>query len=812
MLRIQARSGFALVAALFVLSAVALLVVLVTRLGSQQADHAQQAWTQEMARRQAQVAFDRARERVELLLGPDSRTTRRAATGEIEVWRMGSEPQPLGFLSTEAATAERMALPGGAEAPLVELRNAEGTLLGRCAYWVDDEGLKANLARLGPPQATPMATPAERYRGRRRFRADGWPEGSGDFSPEGLDDLDLEPAQRSDFTVWSKGVLADVQGGGLRQNWSSLAAPEAVRAYVANAPAAWDADRRVLSAGAGPGQPGPLLTEAELRAGVYAFRYQGHISLNLRYYVQAELWNPYPWPLVFPDADDAAGYEQAMRLVWQQLPRVRVRSYRPNGTGWTLRDDTGWQSLDDLQREGYPPERNVASWLEVAGLRLEPGELYRAFEPALERQPEGLARRLSDDFRLDPARDRLVVELSGGDYALHLLPYTDPPPSEGYATEAAYAHQRQISTASRSWTFEPPLSVAREDRPAVFLLASDLFRPEHCYWGLHWRADEAALVKGTRAFARDGEKAGESLPVDFALPLTPEARAGGYWQSPEWRSHPEGATQATWLDWPLVPPQTLGELRSLADYEALGQAGGPNAAYDFAFFAADRAGLVPWPVDTVLPEPDDPEAAAKALRVGAFNVNSTSYAAWRALLSAGFVRLPGSDAAAYASTEGEPRDAVGLARVASVAAGPDLSDDQLDQLAALLAQGNRERTQPWASLQEMVDRGWLQQCLEAVQPLYTEAQRLQDVPATGLPGVVDQADVLARLEPVLAARSDTFRVLFYGEALHPRSGEVVGRAWGEAILQRTPELRADGQGRAFAVRAFRWLRPPSVRD
>jgi Arc/MetJ-type ribon-helix-helix transcriptional regulator len=97
--------------------------------------------------------------------------------------------------------------------------------------------------------------------------------------------------------------------------------------------------------------------------------------------------------------------------------------------------------------------------------------------------------------------------------------------------------------------------------------------------------------------------------------------------------------------------------------------------------------------------------------------------------------------------------------------------------------------------------------------------------STGIPGWLTQADVLQVIGPVLSARSDTFRIRSYGEALDS-SGTPVARAWCEAIVQRTPEFIDPANpsetrpanlnltnarfGRRFAVVSFRWLHPDEI--
>jgi hypothetical protein len=61
------------------------------------------------------------------------------------------------------------------------------------------------------------------------------------------------------------------------------------------------------------------------------------------------------------------------------------------------------------------------------------------------------------------------------------------------------------------------------------------------------------------------------------------------------------------------------------------------------------------------------------------------------------------------------------------------------------------------------------------------------VSGLGAPGIVTQMDVLNSVGPNLTARSDTFVIRAYGEA-HDDAGNVIGKAWVEVVVQRTPEF------------------------
>ena len=93
--------------------------------------------------------------------------------------------------------------------------------------------------------------------------------------------------------------------------------------------------------------------------------------------------------------------------------------------------------------------------------------------------------------------------------------------------------------------------------------------------------------------------------------------------------------------------------------------------------------------------------------------------------------------------------------------------------------------------------------------------------STGIPGWLTQADVLQVIGPSIAARSDTFRIRTYGEALSQDGKTVLAKAWCEAVVQRLPQyidptnpptdrattLTALNKlfGRKFQIVSFRWL-------
>jgi len=234
----------------------------------------------------------------------------------------------------------------------------------------------------------------------------------------------------------------------------------------------------------------------------------------------------------------------------------------------------------------------------------------------------------------------------------------------------------------------------------------------------------------------------------------------------------------------------------------------------------------------------DPEAYRKiavsqAVR-GAFNVNSTSVNAWRAMLASIQAARqpcclvgPGSDHPTM--TDLGPADArrarfsrFRLPNGSATASDPeyacwqaprDLTESELDRLARAVVRQVRSRG-PFLSLGEFVNRqlgpqadvrtlrGALQAAIDEADLndeaasagiLITEAMVADHHYATpaaatgpsaqGAPGFLTQADLLAALGNAATVRSDTFRVRAYGES-RDAAGAVVARATCEAVVQR----------------------------
>ena len=223
--------------------------------------------------------------------------------------------------------------------------------------------------------------------------------------------------------------------------------------------------------------------------------------------------------------------------------------------------------------------------------------------------------------------------------------------------------------------------------------------------------------------------------------------------------------------------------------------------------------------------------ATRIMIEGAFNVNSTSKTAWKAILST----MDGSELPVISQTT--PRlnpdwtipkgirfsrfnhpilnDGYrGGGRDASFWQGwRELSDEELDDLAESIVEEVKDRG-PFRSMAEFVNRdpfsdkashqykGALQAAIDnsVNKSIDNSVGRAASNPtgasysktvsgesqAAGHAAYLLQGDVLQCLAPIMQVRSDYFRIRTCGEALD-KTGKVVARVWCEAFVQRRPE-------------------------
>ncbi len=270
--------------------------------------------------------------------------------------------------------------------------------------------------------------------------------------------------------------------------------------------------------------------------------------------------------------------------------------------------------------------------------------------------------------------------------------------------------------------------------------------------------------------------------------------------------------------------------------------------------------------------------AAHLVVDGAFNVNSTSVDAWRVLFSS----LRGKPVA-YLESGKTPLESVSADKTAvnSVMlpnakpisssaisspnnpseqwiAGRELTDTEIGKLAEAMVRQVKLRG-PFLSMSEFINRrldgsnakdmalkGALQAALDdpsvSINAQFRTPARVLDSEVAGVgfafpdaakgpiaygsQPYVDQADVLRSLAEQLTPRGDTFVIRTYGDSIDAQ-GNVVARAWCEAVVQRVPEyldpadenhvktasLLSEANkrhGRRFQIVNFRWLNADEV--
>jgi len=258
--------------------------------------------------------------------------------------------------------------------------------------------------------------------------------------------------------------------------------------------------------------------------------------------------------------------------------------------------------------------------------------------------------------------------------------------------------------------------------------------------------------------------------------------------------------------------------------------------------------------------------AAHLMVDGAFNVNSTSVGAWKAMLASlrdhAIARLNPATTGGVSlqNLEARKTPVIGLLNPNGNESTPSaliaeqeqwrgyrtLTDEQIDALAKALVRQIKIRG-PFLSMSDFVNRrvgndnelarqGALQAAIEeanlngALDHGSRAVGSIAGTPfpqaatgsrAAGAPGYISQADLLTPLGPVLQPRSDSFTIRAYGTSTD-KQGKVLARAWCEAVVQRVPEyvvavdlpevagdnLTSEANrtfGRKLQIVSFRWL-------
>lgn len=342
------------------------------------------------------------------------------------------------------------------------------------------------------------------------------------------------------------------------------------------------------------------------------------------------------------------------------------------------------------------------------------------------------------------------------------------------------------------------------------------------------------------------------------------------------------ANQALWDDWffsGIAPQEAPGfsnrrNQRTVASDFLAGTAPLPAHRYRPALGGTDPKDILPKLFSGSRVTPQGHLLTAMLLEVdGLFNVNSTSVEAWKSVFSALKDRhlvtrdLNGAEtpsAVPYDTpvanlnapmdmrvARGQPAD---IKEPAQWLGYRTLNDEEIDELARAVVREVRKRG-PFLSLADFINRrpsndpevalsGAIQSALDSPSvsinkpfrgagrqvalgnsATFPFPQAESGPAATGIPGIVKQADILTPIAPYLSARSDSFLIRACGRVTDAK-GAVIATAYCEAEVQRTaafmdpldtpdtlPAKLAPLNktfGRRFEIVSFRWLDPATI--
>ena len=339
------------------------------------------------------------------------------------------------------------------------------------------------------------------------------------------------------------------------------------------------------------------------------------------------------------------------------------------------------------------------------------------------------------------------------------------------------------------------------------------------------------------------------------------------------------ANRALWDDWFLsgITPQASPAFAQARDQKTVagdffsGKKPLPVARYMPVLDGRDASQLATSFFSGVVPNNTAINSVASYLRVdGLFNVNSTSIEAWKTLLGSlknrpivvrdesGVESVAAKDADTPVASLDAPRnvltkDEAGMKREQWYGRRT-LTDDEIDGLARAIVKEVRKRG-PFLSLADFVNRrvgtdkdlakaGAIQCALDSdaveINKNQNAGRSVGQAAANnfafpeaekgpmpyGAPSLVKQGDILTPIAPVLSARSDSFIIRSYGEAVDA-NGKVTARAWCEAVVERDREYIDPADlpetptanltkpinrdfGRRFNIVSFRWLNSGEV--
>lgn len=692
-----------------------------------------------------------------------------------------------------------------------------------------------------------------------------------------------------DVTMMAQGVLENPVAGGLKRNLSDdsytdgFIATDETHRFLAPKGDTLEVETGLPSdRGVSPGQPWfsprPLISEAVLYVGL--FHTWSDARLRIRFHMQAEYLNPYSMPLTFAE-DASSSRDRGLVLIFDNLPQITVRDTTAGSTSPTITED-----LNAFSDYGVTDTRRyINSWFEISSSdtadipQLEPGETYQVMEPNPSTQARGLARnfgttlqRWSGSSGTRPANDA-IIEIAAVHPAqgvtLRAVPYESSgnPRDRNTVTQWEGLQFDNFTINKRFNTGPNPFSRSSSSSYLIddyvfayhFRLLSEDTDPSSLRDALTGGYLLDPDINASQPFVditgsnRTHEELLDPISTDppSVVADTLNLFSGlDVFTDNTARSHTPDYRQMLLLDVPNGDAVSIGQLASLPIYQRpMGIIGSPNGGdYNEAF---DRYYLSPkvpdpiqgghMPMSPAITSLQDTAAvaatddAAVELTEGAFNFNSSSEAAWEAVLAApvlmaaplddaapglqnragSFFRLPGhqADNANYYATDAE----LEKPDVAFAQGVRDLSDaagrTQIRQMAAAIVAALKSRAQPYPDMESFVGSGILQDAIDSVADINDGLFEYSNV-------YLKQQDILTKLAPTLTPRSDTFTIRAYGSVQGESSTDPLSQATCEVVVQRLPE-KLDGSdpmtpatgvtdARTYRILSFRWLTDDDV--
>jgi hypothetical protein len=645
-------------------------------------------------------------------------------------------------------------------------------------------------------------------------------------------------AKYFDFTTTSRGVIANVAGGGLKRDLTNPLDLR-LRSYVGIRPTSGAATTTpaysFLPADAGSVPESdrywvmPVLTELRIELTFQEPPASG-ASIPVSWSVEAEIWNPYNVDLLLDE----------VRINFEQFGSIGV----VGGAGGTVdfwRTIGGAAALPYVQLvpPGVPAGNPLI--LPMGQDHLDPGKLLRLIKSgtAFARSDDGVEIQTNPGFVLNHVPSGLPLTVAVMDGAGATFCRLQPPRAPDVSGARIASVQFRLADVQ-----DDMFGWLRRYDPRGPLIA------------------DVITDSPFGSDRRSGLLAAASAPIEASAATPPRLRQGA---------------RMSLFDLPRQELVSVGELQHFSAFAAaavnhpafgLGHSWGgasgvtvDNSYFDDAFFSGvplspdstwDTSMLLPntWleiardignppttkaELITMGADPSsDRHTASKFLVRGAFNVNSTSVDAWRSLvlgnsLGTWTYRGNGSDATDDRLTRALfrlPQSAENIGadintgvpgRTSSWRQGVrQLAATHVEGIASSIASQIQSRATPFRSVAEFVGSGVVQTAIDATTANSATTARLA-------PGYLSQAEFFTAWAPFIQARSDTFTIRAYGETVNPlldptHPDYVASRAWCEATVQRVPTLvepgditaNATGFGRRFVITSFRWLSPDDI--